>query len=484
MYERFTDRARKVLQLANQEAKRFNHEYIGTEHILLGLVAEGTGVAANVLKNLDVDLRKIRNEVEKIVQPGPYLDTTMNKLPQTPRAKKVIEYAIESAKSLDHNYVGSEHILMGVLKEEEGVASQVLMNLGLRLEDVRTEILNLLGHNMPEQGETSKEKPKTPALDSYGRDLTTLARAHQLTPAMERREEVQRVIRILLRRVKNCPMLLGYEGSGKIVETLAQLIAADAVPQRLLGKRLVSLDLATMLVHSETRGEFAERVRNCINEARWAKGEIILVFFDLDILLGPAGTKSPIDAAHALKTALARGEIRCIGISTPDKFNECVERDGQLERCFERLAYRAPSVPEVRDLLFTVRDRFETHHGVRILEEALDAAVELADRSETGPGLQASALAIIDDACALIQTRGLAELFDLSFETAEIDRLNQEKEQAVAEQDFGKAANFRDQADKLKQKKVAALQAWREKNQVGAVVDRQIVLEVVGNQTS
>src|SRR5271166_2824564 len=291
MYERFTDRARKVMQLANQEAQRFNHEYIGTEHILLGLVKEGSGVAANVLKNLDIDLRRIRLEVEKIVQAGPDM-VTMGKLPQTPRAKKVIEYSIEEARNLNHNYVGTEHLLLGLLREQEGVAAQVLMNLGLKLEDVREEVLNLLGHNM-DSGEstgggggggsgerTAKQgKSKTPALDSFGRDLTELARQGKLDPVIGRQNEIERVIQVLSRRTKNNPVLLGEAGVGKtaIVEGLAQLVIDSNVPELLRDKRIVVLDLAMMVAGTKYRGQFEERIKAVMNEVRRAKNTILFI---------------------------------------------------------------------------------------------------------------------------------------------------------------------------------------------------------------
>src|SRR5207248_62446 len=293
MYERFTDRARKVMQLANQEAQRFNHEYIGTEHILLGLVKEGSGVAANVLKNLDIDLRKIRLEVEKIVQHGPGGEqVVMGRLPHTPRAKKVIEYSVEEARNLNHNYVGTEHLLLGLLREQEGVAAQVLMNLGLKLEDVREEVLNLLGHNMPESSEgpgeggnggtrerPAKGKSKTPALDSFGRDLTELARQGKLDPVIGRANEIERVIQILSRRQKNNPVLLGEAGVGKtaIVEGLAQLIVDGNVPELLRDRRLVVLDLAMMVAGTKYRGQFEERIKAVMNEVRRAKNTILFI---------------------------------------------------------------------------------------------------------------------------------------------------------------------------------------------------------------
>src|SRR6059058_4420483 len=303
MYERFTDRARKVMQLANREAQRFNHEYIGTEHILLGLIKEGSGVAANVLKNLDIDLRKVRLEVEKIVQTGPGSElVAMGKLPQTPRAKKVIEYAIQESRDLRHNYVGTEHLLLGLLREQEGVAAQVLINLGLKLEDVREEVLNLLGHNMPNESESggggggggerasSRTKSKTPALDSFGRDLTELARQGKLDPVIGRANEIERVIQILSRRQKNNPVLLGEAGVGKtaIVEGLAQLIVDGNVPELLRDKRLVVLDLAMMVAGTKYRGQFEERIKAVMNEVRRAKNTILFID-ELHTLVGAGG---------------------------------------------------------------------------------------------------------------------------------------------------------------------------------------------------
>src|SRR6187200_3377548 len=344
MYERFTDRARKVMQLANQEAQRFNHEYIGTEHILLGLVKEGTGVAANVLKNLDIDLRKIRLEVEKIVQAGPDM-VTMGRLPQTPRAKKVIEYSIEEARNLNHKYVGTEHLLLGLLREQEGVAAQVLMNLGLRLEDVREEVLNLLGHNMepdesgsPESSSSAstgsserpagKGKSKTPALDSFGRDLTELARQNKLDPVIGRANEIERVIQILSRRQKNNPVLLGEAGVGKtaIVEGLAQLIIEGNVPELLRERRLVVLDLAMMVAGTKYRGQFEERIKAVMTEVRRAR-DVILFIDELHTLVGAGGAEGAIDASNVLKPALSRCEVQCIGATTLDEYRKYIEKD-------------------------------------------------------------------------------------------------------------------------------------------------------------
>src|SRR6201987_4237349 len=430
MYERFTDRARKVMQLANQEAERFTHEYIGTEHILLGLVKEGSGVAANVLKNLDIDLRKIRLEIEKIVQSGPAM-VTMGKLPQTPRAKKVIEYPIEEAPNLNHNYVGTEHLLLGLLREQEGVAAQVLMNLGLKLEDVREEVLSLLGHGMEgggasergggergggaKGGATTKSgKSKTPALDSFGRDLTELARQGKLDPVIGREKEIERVIQVLSRRTKNNPVLLGEAGVGKtaIVEGLAQLIVDSNVPELLRDKRIVVLDLAMMVAGTKYRGQFEERIKAVMNEVRRAKNTILFID-ELHTLVGAGGAEGAIDASNVLKPALARGEVQCIGATTLDEYRKYIEKDGALERRFQRVDVNPPSKAEALEILKGLRDRYETHHHLQITDDAVEAAVELSSRYITGRCLPDKAIDVIDEAGARVHLKSMTRPPDL-----------------------------------------------------------------------
>jgi ATP-dependent Clp protease ATP-binding subunit ClpC len=493
MYERFTDRARKVMQLANQEAQRFNHEYIGTEHILLGLVKEGSGVAANVLKNLDIDLRKIRLEVEKIVQSGPDM-VTMGKLPQTPRAKKVIEYSIEEARNLNHNYVGTEHLLLGLLREQEGVAAQVLMNLGLKLEDVREEVLNLLGHNMAteESGaggagerQANKGKSKTPALDSFGRDLTELARQGKLDPVIGRTTEIERVIQVLSRRTKNNPVLLGEAGVGKtaIVEGLAQMVVDSSVPELLRDRRIVVLDLAMMVAGTKYRGQFEERIKAVMNEVRRAKNTILFID-ELHTLVGAGGAEGAIDASNVLKPALARGEIQCIGATTLDEYRKYIEKDGALERRFQQIIVNPPSKEETVEILRGLRDRYEAHHRVQITDDALGSAVELSDRYISGRCLPDKAIDVIDEAGARVRLKAMTRPPDLKDIDGQIEQLNQEKEAAVAEQDFEKAAHLRDQADKLKKKKETVTREWREKSkEIDGVVDEEVVREVVGKMT-
>ena len=506
MYERFTDRARKVMQLANQEAQRFNHEYIGTEHVLLGLIKEGSGVAANVLKNLDIDLRKIRMEVEKLVQSGPDM-VTMGKLPQTPRAKKVIEYSMEEARNLNHNYVGTEHILLGLLREQEGVAAQVLMNLGLKLEDVREEVLNLLGHGMEGEGgeraglggratsgagaggggeATAKAgKSKTPALDSFGRDLTELARQGKLDPVIGRENEIERAIQILCRRTKNNPVLLGEAGVGKtaIVEGFAQRVIDGHVPELLADRRIVVLDLAMMVAGTKYRGQFEERIKAVMNEVRRAKNTILFID-ELHTLVGAGGAEGAIDASNVLKPALARGEIQCIGATTLDEYRKYIEKDSALDRRFQIIMIEPATKLEAVEILKGLRDRYESHHRVQISDAALESAVELSSRYITGRCLPDKAIDVIDEAGARVRLKAMTKPPDLKEIDEEVERLNKEKEEAVANQDFEKAAALRDQADKLKKKKQNMTRDWRDKSrEADGVVDEEVVAEVVSKMT-
>ncbi|MCS7034252.1 MAG: ATP-dependent Clp protease ATP-binding subunit [Phycisphaerae bacterium] len=490
MFERFTDRARKVMALANQEAQRFNHEYIGTEHILLGLVKEGSGVGANVLKNLDVDLRKVRLEVEKLVKSGPDM-VTMGKLPQTPRAKKVIEYAIEEARNLNHNYVGTEHLLLGLLREHDGVAAQVLMNLGLKLEEVREEVLNLLGAGVeseePQQQEKSpqKGKSKTPALDSFGRDLTELARDGQLDPVIGRKNEIERVIQILCRRQKNNPVLLGEAGVGKtaIVEGMAQLIVSGNVPEILHDRRLVVLDLAMMVAGTKYRGQFEERIKAVMNEVRRAKN-VILFIDELHTLVGAGGAEGAIDASNVLKPALSRGEIQCIGATTFDEYRKYIEKDAALARRFQPIHVDPPSKADTVEILKGLRDRYEAHHRVQILDEALEAAVELSDRYITGRCLPDKAIDVVDEAGARIRLRSMTKPPNLAELEEQIERLSIQKDEAVRNAEYEEAARLRDQAEQLRAKKEEIQRQWRERaKEVDGVVDEEVIAEVVSKMT-
>jgi ATP-dependent Clp protease ATP-binding subunit ClpC len=495
MFERFTDRARKVMALANQEAQRFNHEYIGTEHILLGLVKEGSGVGATVLKNLDVDIKKLRLEVEKLVKSGPDM-VTMGKLPQTPRAKKVIEYAIEEARALNHNYVGTEHILLGLLRESEGIAAQVLMNLGLKLEDVRQEVLNLLGAGVDEGPAAldmkmgpalgrNKAKSKTPALDSFGRDLTQLAVDGELDPVIGRQIEIERLIQILCRRTKNNPVLLGEAGVGKtaIVEGLSQQIINKKVPEILKNKRLVVLDLAMMVAGTKYRGQFEERIKAVINEVRRDKN-VILFIDELHTLVGAGGAEGAIDAANVLKPALARGEVQCIGATTLDEFRKHIEKDGALERRFQTIIVEPPNKDEALEILRGLQDRYEAHHRVRFTDEALFQAVELSNRYITGRCLPDKAIDVMDEAGSRMRLKNMTPPPDLTQIEEKIERLQREKDEAVREADYEKAAALRDQAQELLETKTKLHKEWYEQSkEITGVVDDEIIAEVVSKMT-
>ncbi|NLF29630.1 MAG: ATP-dependent Clp protease ATP-binding subunit [Planctomycetes bacterium] len=497
MFERFTDRARKVMALANQEAQRFNHEYIGTEHILLGLVKEGSGVGANVLKNLEVDLHKVRMEVEKLVKSGPDM-VTMGKLPQTPRAKKVIEFAIEEARSLSHNYVGTEHLLLGLLREADGVAAQVLMNLGLKLDEVREEVLNLLGAGM-EQEETPmpsprggaaqapgvKGKSKTPALDSFGRDLTAMAREGALDPTIGREGEIERVIQVLCRRTKNNPVLLGEAGVGKtaIVEGLAMMIVSNNIPEILANRRIVALDLAMMVAGTKYRGQFEERIKAVMNEVRRAKN-VVLFIDELHTLVGAGGAEGAIDAANVMKPSLSRGEIQCIGATTMDEYRKYIEKDGALERRFQTIIVEPPTKEQTLEILKGLRDRYEAHHRVRITDEALAQAVELSSRYITGRVQPDKAIDVIDEAGARVRLKTMVKPPDLSQLEEEAERIAIEKDEAVRNADYERAAELRDQAEQLRIRKEEMQREWRTNMQeLDGEVDAEVVAEVVSNMT-
>ena len=499
MFERFTDRARKVMALANQEAQRFNHEYIGTEHILLGLVKEGSGVGANVLKNLDVDLRKVRLEVEKLVKAGPEV-VMMGKLPQTPRAKKVIECAIEEARSLNHNYVGTEHLLLGLLREHDGVAAQVLMNLGLKLDEVREEVLNLLGAGGESEagdeaalagggeGQPSgraKGKSKTPALDSFGRDLTELAKEGQLDPVIGRANEIERVTQVLCRRTKNNPVLLGEAGVGKtaIIEGLAQRIIANDVPEILFDKRLVVLDLAMMVAGTKYRGQFEERIKAVMNEVRRAKN-VILFIDELHTLVGAGGAEGAIDASNVLKPALARGEIQCIGATTFDEYRKYIEKDAALARRFQSIPVDPPSNEQAIEILKGLRDKYEEHHRVKITDAAIKAAVEFSGRYITGRVQPDKSIDVIDEAGARVRIRSMSKPPNLAEIEADIERLTIEKDDAVKNADYEKAAELRDQASQLQKKKEDEQAEWRARSQeIDGEVDEEVIAEVVSKMT-
>src|SRR5687767_746116 len=468
MFDRFTDRARKVMGLARQEAQRFNHDYIGTEHILLGLVQEGSGVAASVLKNLDIDLKKIRQEVEKLVSTGTTM-VSMGQLPFTPRAKKVLELSLEEASNLGHTYIGTEHLLLGLIRESEGIAAQVLRNLKVKVEDVREEVLELLGADPAESGEEEEAtsgaarsgggaqasgKSKTPALDAFGRDLTELAREGKLDPVIGRQDEIERVIQILSRRTKNNPVLLGEAGVGKtaIVEGLAQRVIGNDVPELLRNRRIVVLDLAMMVAGTKYRGQFEERIKAVMTEVRRSKN-VILFIDELHTLVGAGGAEGAIDASNVLKPALSRGEVQCIGATTLDEYRKYIEKDGALERRFQTVMVNPPTKEEAYEILLGLRDKYEAHHKIKYTNEALRAAVELSSRYVNGRFLPDKAIDVMDEAGARLRLKCMTHPPDLKDMEAEIQRLDTEKEEAVGAQDFERAAELRDRAQKVKRKK-------------------------------
>jgi len=480
--------------LANQEAQRFNHESIGTEHILLGLIKEGSGVAANVLRNLGVDLKRVRMEIEKKVPSGHEM-VTMGRLPFTPRAKKVIELAFEEARALGHNYVGTEHLLLGLLRESEGVAAQVLVEQGLKLEEVREEVLRLLGHDFgseAQQGEEGQEsteeketKSKTPALDSFGRDLTELAKEGKLDPVIGREKEIRRVMEVLSRRTKNNPVLLGEAGVGKtaIVEGLAQQIVEGSVPEVLRDRRIVVLDLALMVAGTKYRGQFEERIKAVMNEVRRAEN-VILFIDELHTLVGAGGAEGAIDASNVLKPALSRGEIQCIGATTLDEYRKYIEKDGALERRFQTIMVDPPSKDEAIEILKGLRDRYEAHHRVKITDGAIQEAVDLSTRYISGRFLPDKAIDVIDEAGASVRLKAMTKPPEIKDSEQEIQHLNTEKDAAVAAQDFERAARLRDEAARKKTEMDSRIKAWRKSaDEFDGEVNEEIVGEVVSRMT-
>ncbi|MHC4480137.1 MAG: ATP-dependent Clp protease ATP-binding subunit [Planctomycetota bacterium] len=491
MYEKLTEKAQKVFKYARQEAQRMGHQYIGTEHLLLGLVREGTGVAATVLQRLGVDPKRVRLEVEKIVKGGTDVISTGREFSLAPRAKKAFEYAFEEAKRLGQNYIGTEHLLLGLLREEEGIAAQVLLNLGVELDEVQEAVIDLLG---PELGDDDEDadprglppgKSKTPALDSFGRDLTRQAINGELDPVIGREKEIERVIQVLCRRKKNNPVLLGEAGVGKtaIVEGLAQDIVSGNVPRLLHDRRIVIVDLALMVAGTKYRGQFEERIKAVMQEVTKAK-TIILFIDELHTLVGAGGAEGAIDASNVLKPALARGEVQCIGATTPDEYRKYIEKDGALERRFQTIMVDPPSRDETIEILKGLRDRYEAHHRVHISDESLTEATDLAVRYITGRFLPDKALDVVDEASSLVRLRSMTTPPEMKELEKELARLELEKDESVVEQDFERAAALRDRIDKLEQKKEAFEKAEAEMGtEAVGVVDEEVVREIVSKMT-
>ena len=489
MFNRFTERARKVIILAKEEARRFNHDYIGTEHILLGLIKEGEGVAAAVLQSLGLNLHALRLGVEKLVQAGPSTIISGD-IPFTPKAKRALELSMDEARRMGHNYIGTEHLLLGLLREGEGAASHILLNQGLDLGKVRSEIMKLLGSVTPETtapgpGPGGVTKSKTPALDAFGRDLTQLAKEGKLDPVIGRGDEIERVTQILSRRKKNNPVLLGEAGVGKtaIVEGLAQRIVSGNVPEILRDKRVIVLDLALMVAGTKYRGQFEERIKTAMDEIR--RSENVIIFIDeLHTLVGAGGAEGAIDASNILKPALSRGEIQCIGATTLNEYRKHIEKDAALERRFQIINVNPPSAVETVEILKGLRDKYEAHHRVKITDKALEAAAKLSDRYITGRYLPDKAIDLIDEAGAKARLSVTTAPPDLKKLEREVQETRKEKEAAIEAQDFEKAAHLRDREKKNKEALLQAKKNWREsKTEVEIMVTEVDIAEIVSKWT-
>jgi ATP-dependent Clp protease ATP-binding subunit ClpC len=461
MWEPFTERARRSIVLAQEEAQRLGNNYIGTEHILLGIISEGESLAAKVLETLGVNLAKVRQEVEAIVGRGG--QTVQQEMVFTPRAKRVIELAFEEARQLNHNYIGTEHLLLGLIREGEGVAARVLTNLGVDPAKVRVQTTSLLGAEG--QPPAPKGKSKTPTLDAYGRDLTTLARENKLDPVIGRATEIERVIQILSRRTKNNPALIGEPGVGKtaIAEGLAQRVIKNEVPEPLRDKRVITLDLAGLVAGTKYRGEFEERMKRVMDEIRGAAGEIILFIDELHTLVGAGAAEGAIDASNIIKPALARGELQCIGATTLNEFRKHIEKDSALERRFQPVMVGEPTVDETVEILKGLRDRYEAHHKVTITDEALIAAAKLGDRYISDRFLPDKAVDLIDEAASRVRLQATLPPPEVREIENQIRQVKLEKESVVKSQEFEKAAAIRDREEKLRLEKQRLEAEWADK---------------------
>jgi len=473
MFNRFTERARRVILLAREEAKRLDHDYLGTEHLLLGLIREGEGVAALALQNLGIDLEQVRQEVEKAVGKGGG-SLFLGQIPFTPRAKKVLELAVTEARNLGHNYIGTEHLLLGLIREGEGVAAQILTNLGADLEKVREEVVDLLGEKI--SVEKTPQPTNTPTLDRYGRDLTELARNGELDPVIGREKEIERVIQMLSRRTKNNPVLIGEAGVGKtaIAEGIAQRIVEGSLPEPLLNKRLVTIELGSVVAGTKYRGEFEKRMERILNEIRKAKN-IILFIDEIHTLVGAGAAEGAIDASNILKPALARGELQCIGATTFDEYRKYIERDEALERRFQTVMVNEPTVSQTIEILKGLRDRYEAFHRVKITDEALVAAAKLSHRYIQGRFLPDKAIDVMDEAAARVRLQSSVRPKKLKSVETELEQVRKEKEAAIRAQEFEKAAKLRDREKNLRRILMEEKTQWETER--GKKAEEEVVTE-------
>lgn len=468
MFGRFTERAQQVLVLSQEEAKRLNHNFIGTEHLLLGLAREGSGIAARALQGMKVDLNRVRQEVERITPRGE--KTVSQGISYTPRAKRVVELAIEESQNLGHNYVGTEHLMLGLVREGEGIAAQVLSNMGIDVKRARKEVIGLLGGEEGSARTAAGQKPgdsQTPTVDTFGRDLTRLSREGKLDPVIGREKEIERVIQILSRRTKNNPCLIGEPGVGKtaIAEGLAHLIVDGKVPEILRDKRVVTIELAAVVAGTKYRGEFEERLRKLMTELRQA-GNVMVFIDELHTLIGAGAAEGAIDASNILKPALARGELQCIGATTMSEYRKHIEKDTALERRFQPITVGEPTREESVLILKGLRDRYEAHHKVKITDEALEAAVRLGDRYIADRFLPDKAIDLIDEAASRVRIRNYTAPPDLKEVEDKLGNVRTEKEAAVRNQEFEKAAKLRDEERKMKEALDEQKKEWEK--QVGA----------------
>ncbi len=492
MFERFTDRARRVLVLAQEEARLLNHNFIGTEHILLGLIHEGEGVAAKALESLGISLEAVREKVEETI--GPAGTSTTGSPPFTPRAKKVLELSLREALQLGHNYIGTEHMLLGLVREGEGVAAQVLVSLGADLSRVRQQVIQLLsGYQAsgPEKATAgaapgAQDVPAgSPVLDQFGRNLTQLARERKLDPVIGREREIERVMQVLSRRTKNNPVLIGEPGVGKtaIVEGLSQRIVASEVPETLRGKQLYTLDLGALVAGSRYRGDFEERLKKVLKEIR-TRGDIILFIDELHTLVGAGAAEGAIDAASILKPMLARGELQTIGATTLDEYRKHLEKDAALERRFQPIKVEEPSLAHTIEILKGLRDRYEAHHGVTITDQAVVTAANLADRYIADRYLPDKAIDLIDEAGSRLRIRRMSTPADYKAIEEEIGKARKDKELAIEKQNFEQAKKLREKEEELLQRKAAKEQEWRAEGvDLFDVVDEEVIAEVLANWT-
>jgi len=485
MHDRFTDRVRRVIYFARDEASRLQHDYIGTEHLLLGIVREGEGIAAKVLGKMDLDFEQIQQAVESMVKSsGGTL--TIGEIPFTPRAKRVLELAIEEARLLGHNYVGTEHLLLGLIREGEGVAAQVLAELGVDRKRVREEVLKLLGPSATVKArKAKKDKSDTPNLDQFGRDLAQMARENKLDPIIGRDAEIERVVQVLSRRKKNNPILIGEPGVGKtaIAEGLAQRIVENKVPEILKDRRICTLDLASVVAGTKYRGQFEERLKSIINEIR--ESDDVIIFIDeVHTIVGAGGAEGAIDASNMLKPALARGELQCIGATTLDEFRKHIEKDGALERRFQPILINPPTEDETVAIIMGLRDKYEAHHRVKISDEAVRAAVYFSQRYIHDRYLPDKAIDVIDEAGSRARLDVVTAPSELQTLEKEIDELCREKESAIQAQEFEKAASFRDKEKEMRVKLQEMRKTWAETKQVKeTTVDAAEIARVVSSMT-